>query len=873
MFRTSPFLVLAFLMNALPASAQEAAHIPGQLLVMMAQGRTPEHVVRDLATVEGAPTGLHVVEALSAPMRCWLLRFDHASVPQPVMLRAILSHPDVLLAQNDHLIEDRSVPDDPQYPDQWHHEKVASEGAWAFSTGGLTATGDTIVVCIIERVDLPHPDLAGNAWMNHAEIPGNGIDDDGNGYVDDHRGWNPGANNDDVYGGSHGTQVAGMAGAKGDNGIGVTGANWNVKLMVVNHGGVSESQVVAAYTYPLVMRRRYNASGGTEGGFVVATNASWGINGGQPSNSPIWCAMYDTLGTAGILNCGATANSNVDVDVVGDLPTACPSDYMVGVTATNSNDMRTNSAYGLNSIDVAAPGNSVLTTSIGGGYGLANGTSFASPLTAGVIGLLYGAPCPALMELVHADPQAGALYIRQMLFDGVDPVGNLPGTIATGGRINAANSMQLIMAACGSCVPPFNLQAYNTAIGTAILAWNAIPADTYTLRYRPVGSGTWTEVEAITSTSQTVTDLLACTVHEFQVASICGGEESAPSSTYVWTSEGCCHHPGAPQLLAHDEGSLEVAWGDVLAATAFDLRWRASGTEDWNEVSGIMSGSHTLYGLAACTGHELQARSICGGEVSPWSPTALFFTTDCGACVDLIYCPSASANSFTEWIDRVRIGTIDHTSGNDGGYGDHTGLSTELPIGAPIPFILTPGYAFFPFAQWFRIWMDLDRDGSFTGADELVFDASGTVNTDLAADLTVPIGTEPGPVRIRIAMKYQSAVPTGCTNGYDFGETEDYCANLSPFDAIGEQGGVTGGGAWVFVDQAGQLAHFHSRHAHPGAVAEVLVMDHGGRLLLRGMMRDGRAVIPVHDLAAGAYVFRIRSAPGQLAHGRFVLTR
>jgi subtilisin family serine protease len=141
------------------------------------------------------------------------------------------------------------------------------------------------------------------------------------------------------------------------------------------------------------MRRLYNETDGEKGAFVVATNASWGINGGEPADSPLWCAMYDSLGAQGVLNCGATANNNVDVDVVGDLPTACPSDFMISVTATNIDDMRTFSAYGATTIDVGAPGDNVYTTSISGGYGTTSGTSFASPLTAGVIGLLYSAPC------------------------------------------------------------------------------------------------------------------------------------------------------------------------------------------------------------------------------------------------------------------------------------------------------------------------------------------------------------------------------------------------------------------------------------------------------------------------------------------------
>ncbi len=869
---------LAIVLTALCAvqttlQAQEVEYWPGRILVMMGPGHPPDVLADDLAIVEGKRTGLRVDRELSAPMRAWLLEFDHEAVPQPVMLRAVRGHRAVQLAQNDHRIADRSVPNDPQYPQQWHHGNIASEGAWSISTGGVTAAGDTIVVCIIERADLPHPDLSANAWVNHAEIPGNGIDDDGNGFIDDHLGWDPGQSNDDVFGGAHGTQVAGMAGATGNNDIGVVGASWDVKLMVVDHGGVSESQVLAAYTYPLVMRRLYNESGGTLGAFVVATNASWGTNGGTPADAPIWCAMYDTLGTAGILNCGATSNSNVDVDVVGDLPTSCPSDFMVSVTATNSADMRTFSAYGATTIDVGAPGSAVRTTTLGGGYGNATGTSFASPLTAGVIGLLYSTPCPALMELVHADPVAGAQYVRQMLFDGVDQVGNLPGETVSGGRINAANSMQLIMAACGSCPPPFNLQALNTAIGEADLSWSAISAEGFTLRYRPVGGSDWIEMEGLTSSTQAITGIAACQPHEFQVTSFCADEEGGTSTNFTWLSEGCCDHPGVPWAQLSDVDSVQLVWGNVLAALHYDLRWRPVGTDTWIEVPGLSGNTYTITGLEACTGHEVQTRSTCAGEFSEWSESALVFTTGCGACVDLTYCTSSSANSITEWIEQVAIGTIDHVSGNDGGYGDHTGLSTMLPIGEAVPFTFTPGYSFFAFGQWFRVFLDLDRDGSFNGPGEMVYDAEGTVNVPLSASLTIPQDTEPGPSRMRIVMKYQTPVAGGCVANYDYGETEDYCVDLLPFNNVDGSDSTEPVLVQVIPAPDGQTVTFILHGAPVTYPLEVSVLDHSGREVGRGILREGRVTLPAGGWAGGLYVYRIFSPGAVVAQGRFPLLR
>ena len=168
-------------------------------------------------------------------------------------------------------------------------------------------------------------------------------------------------------------------------------------------GGLSESNVIAAYEYPKTLRDQFNATGGTEGAFVVATNASWGIDQANPANYPAWCAYYDELGISGILNCGATANQAWNIDNVGDMPTGCSSDYMVSVTATNDNDVRTFSGYGVESIDLGAPGEQANAQWIDN-YGNTSGTSFASPCVAGAIALVYSVPCPDLAEPGHCQP-------------------------------------------------------------------------------------------------------------------------------------------------------------------------------------------------------------------------------------------------------------------------------------------------------------------------------------------------------------------------------------------------------------------------------------------------------------------------------------
>ena len=850
-----------------PELHAQAVAIPGDLLVMLSPGASAQKVADDLSDLRGTPTGIEVVREVSAPMRTWLLHFDPARADQATMLRAARGHKDVMLAQNNHHLELREVPNDPQYGQQWHHQNINSEAAWDISTGGLTADGDTIVVCIIENCDMPHPDLIDNAWFNHAEVPNNGIDDDANGYVDDFRGWNANADNDQVYGGSHGTQVAGMIGATGDNAVGVVGANWNVKMMVVFNSGANDAGVLASHSYPLTMRRLYNDTEGEKGAFVVATNASWGINGGQPADAPIWCAMYDSLGSEGVLNCGATANNNVNVDVVGDLPTACPSDYMISVTATDVDDERTFSAYGLTTIDVGAPGDDVYTTRINDNYGSTSGTSFASPLTAGVIGLLYSAPCASLMTLVKGDPAQGALYMRDILFEGVDQVGNLPGQTVTGGRINAGNSMQLIMNACGSCPAPYNAAVVAVTINSAELSWQSVSGEVFDLRYRPTGAPEWTEVNGLTGTSHLAEEIEPCTPYEFQVSAHCGEETSDFSNLYTWTSEGCCVPPaGLTQGLA-DQTSVNISWTAVLGADGYDVHYAPIGTTDYIEVTGITSTTLDITPLEPCSQLSVQVRTVCDGTPTEWSTAITVATTGCGACTDLSYCVTGGGDTEDEWIANVLIGDIDHDSGASDGYSDHTDVSTELAVGMSHAIRLSPDFSGFQFNEWFHVWIDLDQNGQFNAPNELVFDSGDADNDPVEGLVNIPANTALGSTRMRVIMQYDDAPGSPCTASFDYGEVEDYCITFTANPGQGVAEISMTEGLFLFPQPAGPQVTVRSS-VGPG---ELTLVDATGRVVRTARMTGPSFLMDTSDLASGTYTILVTHGQGSTERGRLVV--
>ncbi|MFT4971691.1 MAG: serine protease, partial [Saprospiraceae bacterium] len=528
----SLFILLCCLFSV-TTNAQQLDHVQGDFLVQISKEANILTLERNLGTFEGKPTRLKVVKEASKPFRIWLINFDHTTINEADFLAHLWRQPEVEVAQVNHLISKRqTVPDDTDFNQQWHWVNDGSMGGtadadvdadlvWDLTTGGQTQTGNhEIVVCVIEGANYNHEDLIDNHWVNNAEIPDDGIDNDDNGYIDDYHGWNPAGNNDDVGTGGHGTQVNGMIGAVGNNMQGATGINWNVKIMNVDYANTQEANVIAAYTYPYLMRKEFNESGGVSGAFVVSTNASWGIDGGDPDSAPLWCSFYDTLGTVGILNCGATTNSNLDVDAVGDLPTACPSDFMVSVARTGISDNHAG-GFGLTQIDFGAPGINVYTTSGNGGYGTTTGTSFSSPLTAGVIGLLYSTPCSAIGTLAITDPEGTALAIKDAIMQGVDIIPSMEGISVTGGRINAFNAMQIIMANCGPCPQPGAVQFTNVIDTLVDVSWSSGDSTLMTnLRYREIGAADWTDVENAMN-PLTIDGLLVCTEYELQLEDIC----------------------------------------------------------------------------------------------------------------------------------------------------------------------------------------------------------------------------------------------------------------------------------------------------------------------------------------------------------------
>jgi hypothetical protein len=342
--------------------------------------------------------------------------------------------PEIEKAERDPIYTAARVPNDVQYPQQWHYNNVGQTGgvvdadidlpeAWDTFVG----SSQTVIAVLDSGVDYNHPDLRANMWVNPGEIAGDGIDNDGNGYVDDIYGIDTANRDSDPMDDTgHGTHVAGTTAAAGNNSIGVSGVSWNSKIMalkVLGLAGGSTGGIIEAIDYMVTMKTRYGIN-------IVVSNNSYGGGGFSQAFLNAIQASID----AGIPFVASAGNSGTDNDVRPHYPDGYDLDGIISVAASDHNDRLAGfSQYGRTTVDLAAPGVDILSTTLGGGYGLNSGTSMASPHVAGVVALLAG----------HA-PKATVSQLKSAILLGADPIAALDGTTVTGARLNAAKSLFLI---------------------------------------------------------------------------------------------------------------------------------------------------------------------------------------------------------------------------------------------------------------------------------------------------------------------------------------------------------------------------------------------------------------------------------------------
>ena len=315
----------------------------------------------------------------------------------------------IAYAEPDYVRHLSGVPNDTLYGNLWGMPKISAPDAWDITTG----SSDSVVAVIDTGMDMDHPDLLANLWINVMEIAGDGVDNDGNGYIDDVNGWDFVTEDQDPEDGDgHGTHCAGTIGAVGNNANQVVGVCWQASIMPVRVGtgqGFMDSDIVDGI--------RYAARNGAK----VLSNSY-----GGPGFSQTTYDAIDYANDQGCIFVAAAGNEATDNDAFPMYPAGYDLPNVVSVAATDSSDnLATFSNYGANTVDLAAPGVGIFSTYLDGATESLDGTSMACPHVAGAMALL-----------VSESPQVTPAEAKQLAMDSVDEIVGLDGKVVSGGRLN-----------------------------------------------------------------------------------------------------------------------------------------------------------------------------------------------------------------------------------------------------------------------------------------------------------------------------------------------------------------------------------------------------------------------------------------------------
>jgi len=412
------------------------AFVPGEALVRYKTESIAKRVASQMTLAVNAHEVPIQIEQFDGAAIVPGLRLARMSPEQTLdAIEALNRQADVLYAEPNYLLHPDLTPNDPRFVSHelYGLDKIGAPAAWNTTQGS-----DSIVVGVIdEGIDKNHQDLAANIWVNPGETAGDGVDNDKNGFIDDVNGYDFASNSGTIPGEFHATHVAGTIGAVGNNGIGVVGVNWNVRLMslrFINGASGDTANAIRAVNYAKLMKDLWESSGHTKGANIRVLNNSYGGGGFDQS----FLDAINGANQSGILFVAAAGNDGNDNDTIPHYPASYDLPNVISVVATDSNDSIAtqgvnsssfNSNFGSQSTTLGAPGVDILSTTPNNTYSFLDGTSMASPHVGGAAALLLA-----------ANPNLTTQQLRSLLIFNGDLKLALSGKTLTGRRLNVENS-------------------------------------------------------------------------------------------------------------------------------------------------------------------------------------------------------------------------------------------------------------------------------------------------------------------------------------------------------------------------------------------------------------------------------------------------
>lgn len=410
--------------------------VPGEVLVRYRSERlAKQRTLETLAIPDGRQLSIQLERFDGSEIVPGLRLARVAHEDTMAAIEALRAQPDVLYAEPNYVLHLDVTPNDPRFisGELYGLTTIGAPTAWNTTTG----SNSVVVAVIDEGIDKNHPDLQDNIWTNPAEIAGNGLDDDNNGFIDDINGYNFTNDTGTIPAENHATHVAGTIAARGNNNTGVVGVNWQVSVMslkFISGTSGSTANAIRACNYSKQMHDLWLSSGGTKGANVRVLNNSYG--GGAFSQAFLDAIL--SLNQSGILFVAAAGNAPESPEPDNDLVPHYPSTYdagnVIAVAATDVNDgLASFSHFGSTSVHLGAPGTGILSTTANNTYSFLSGTSMATPHVSGAAALLLAANANLTLN-----------QLKSLLIFKGNLVGSLSGNTITGRRLSVANSMQAV---------------------------------------------------------------------------------------------------------------------------------------------------------------------------------------------------------------------------------------------------------------------------------------------------------------------------------------------------------------------------------------------------------------------------------------------